>query len=699
MRNSPLTQVKGIGPKKAELFNKLGIFTVQDLLNYFPKDYFNLSLHTAIKDIAYRTDSDTITVVKGKIFTGISEKRISKTKYIYTFGVTDEDCLDGLSPAPENVIQIKLFNQKYLAASMKEGDKITIAGKISGFGFYKEMVSPHIFKGTDSYFRPIYRLTKDVTQNMIYTALKSVIESDSYEMDELLPENLPETIRIKYDLIGRSEAYKKIHEPLNEQDLRQARKRLAFEEIFLFRLGLSLLKTKTVCGKAYAIKSSSADNYESLFSFDLTSAQKKAINDALTDMGKSTPMSRMVQGDVGSGKTAVAAALCYITIKNGYQACVMAPTEILAVQHYNEMSALFEPYGIKTDLLTGSVTASKKKKILESLKSGETNLIIGTHALTEDNVKYKNLGLAVTDEQHRFGVEQRMRLSKTNEDGFAPHIIVMSATPIPRSLALVLYGDLSLSVINEMPKGRKKVSTFLLTRDFDDRMFGYIAREASVGRQAYIVCPMIEENEDSELTSVLAFYDEIKSKYFENINTAFVHGKMKGPEKDEILNAFSKNETSVLVSTTVIEVGVNVPNATTMVILNAEKYGLSQLHQLRGRVGRGNEKSYCFLISDTQNEETKARLQTLCDSNDGFEIAKKDLEQRGPGDFFGNRQHGLPEFKVANLLTDMDIVNTASESADEFSESNPNWNKSPENEALIFEISRFFARAGDGITI
>lgn len=699
MRNYPLTQVKGIGPKKAELFNKLGILTVYDLLNYFPKDYFDLSTHTAIKDIGFRPNEDAITVVKGKVFTSVSEKRISKTKCIYTFGVTDENFADGLSPAPENVIQIKLFNQKFLAASLEKGIEVTIAGKISGFGFYKEMSSPHIFKGTDSYLRPIYRLTKDVTQNMLYGAMKSFFEADDGELNNLFPENLPDEIRRKFNFIGRSEAYRKIHTPKSEEELKQARKRLAFEEIFIFRLGLSLLKTRIITGKAYSIQPPTDTDYKSLFPFELTSAQTRAIEDAVTDMAKTIPMSRLVQGDVGSGKTAVAAALCYLTVKSGYQACVMAPTEILAVQHYNEMSALFEPFGIKTELLTGSVTAARKKKILEALKNGEINLIIGTHALTEENVKYRNLGLAITDEQHRFGVEQRMRLSKTNDNGIAPHILVMSATPIPRSLALVLYGDLSLSVINEMPKGRKKVSTFLLTREYDDRMFGYIAGEASEGRQAYIVCPMIEDNEDSELTSVISFYDEIKTKYLGGIKTAFVHGKMKGAEKNAILDAFSKNEIKVLVSTTVIEVGVNVPNATAMIILNAERYGLSQLHQLRGRVGRGSEKSYCFLISDTDNEETRARLQTLCDSNDGFEIAKKDLEQRGPGDFFGNRQHGLPEFKVANLLTDMETVTNASEAADEFAANTPAWNKSIENEAIMYDISRFFANSGEGLTI
>lgn len=697
MRNYPLTQIKGIGPKKAEMFNKLGIYTIYDLLNFFPKNYFNLSQHTSIKDISNNATSEVLTIVKGKIFTDVSEKRISKTKILYTFGVTDETTINGNAPTPENIIQIKLFNQKYLASSMKCGAEITVAGKISGFGFYKEMISPHIFKGTDCYFRPIYRLTKDVTQNMIYSALKSVFDMDSTELNELLPENLPENIRKKFGLIKRMEAYRKIHTPINEQELQEARKRLAFEEIFIFRLGLSLLKTKTISGKSYQIKPST--DYESLFSFELTSAQKRTINDAMKDMQESTPMSRMVQGDVGSGKTAVAAALCYTAIKNGYQACIMAPTEILAVQHYNEMVNLFEPFGLKIELLTGSVTVANKRKILTSLRSGETNLIIGTHALIEDNVRYKNLGLAVTDEQHRFGVEQRMRLSKTNEDGIVPHILVMSATPIPRSLALVLYGDLSLSVINEMPKGRKKVSTFLLTRDFDDKMFGFVSKEAKEGKQAYIVCPMIEENEDTELTSVISFYNEIKSKYFSNIETSFVHGKMKGTEKDKILSSFSKNEIKILVSTTVIEVGVNVPNATTMIILNAERYGLSQLHQLRGRVGRGSTKSYCFLISDTTNNETKSRLQTLCDSNDGFEIAKKDLEQRGPGDFFGNRQHGLPEFKVANLLTDMDLVNTASDSADDFVKKSPNWDTYADYESILYEVSRFFARSGKGLTI
>lgn len=694
--NRPVTDLKGVGTRKAALFAKLGIYTLRDLLEYYPRSYIDLTKPTPIAALNSGTSlaGGESAVIVGKIVSDILEKRIRRDMNLYRFEVSDTiPEIDGGAPSPTDTIRVTLFNQKYLAASLHRGQTITLYGKISGYGILKEMHSPMIYLQEETGMKAVYPLKKDTSQKMISSSVAMVLNGNCGSPDSFLPEILPESVLRKEALIGRLEAHEKIHRPQSGEDLDQARRRLAYEELFIFRLGLSVLKQKNTLGTSHSIRPPTGEELKKLFPFELTDAQKKAINEALTDMKKSCPMSRMVQGDVGSGKTAVAAALCYATIRNGFQSCLMVPTEILAVQHYRDLSKMLSAAGVRVELLTGSTSSAKKKDLLSKLEEGEIDLLIGTHALIETGVRFRSLGLAVIDEQHRFGVRQRSLLSEKTADGFSPHMLLMSATPIPRSLALILYGDLSLSIIDTLPKGRQKVSTFLLGSNENDRLYSYVAEEVKKGFQAYIVCPLVEEGEDETVKDVEGFYQELKNKYFSEIPADFLHGKMNSKDKDRILKEFSENEIGVLVSTTVVEVGVNVPNATIMIIQNAERFGLSQLHQLRGRVGRGEHKAYCFLISDGQEQKTQERLKSLCETSDGFLIARKDLEQRGPGDFFGQRQHGLPEFKMANFITDMDLINTASEDADAFTKTVPDWINDPQYEPLRTAVSGFFARS------
>ena len=443
--------------------------------------------------------------------------------------------------------------------------------------------------------------------------------------------------------------------------------------------------------KAVPLKGEFPAEFATFLPFEMTKAQKRVIFEAVKDMQKPFPMSRVVQGDVGSGKTAVAAALCYYAVKNDGQCAVMVPTEVLATQHFKDFTELFGDR-LSVEKLTGSTTKKEKERIKAAIQNGDADIVIGTHAIIEDDVIFKNLLLAVTDEQHRFGVGQRALLAKKGQNGEYPHTLVMSATPIPRSLALIIYGDMDISVIDEMPPGRKKVLTFLLPSSENGRMYRYISDEVKKGRQAYIVCPMVEEGENEELKAVTSFADELKEKYLPGVKLEFMHGRMKGKEKDEILRRFAENEISVLVSTTVIEVGVNVPNASVMIIQNAERFGLSQLHQLRGRVGRGNQKSYCFLISDSKNAETVDRMTAFCKTNDGFEISKKDLEIRGPGELFGTRQSGLPEFKIADIAADAKLISEVQKCTEKII-SDPLWFDKEENAPLKHRVQQFFGNA------
>lgn len=690
MRNYPLTSLNGIGEKRARLFNTANVFTIQDILNYFPRRYIDLTKPTPVSQLV----DGELAVIAVRICSEVVTKHV-KNIDITVFKVSDSQTDDFTLVSPDSTVRVTLFNRKYFANNLSLGQFLILVGKPIRAGLLYEIKSPTIFLTQESGLRPIYPLNKNLNQSIVYNTFKSLFSKNRKIIEECLEENLPQDIIEKYNLLPRAEAYRKIHFPDCEEDINQAKKRLSFEELFIFQLGLSVIKKKQKNGNAHQITPPKKEEIVSLFPFELTDAQKRVLNECLSDISKPYPMSRLVQGDVGSGKTAIAISLCYAVAKNGFQSCVMVPTEILANQHYNDFISFLSNTDIRIGLLTGSTKASEKKKIKEQLADGTIDILIGTHALIEKDVSFRKLALTITDEQHRFGVNQRGSLSEKAEKGLMPHNLVMSATPIPRSLAMILYGDLSISVIDVMPKGRKKVSTFLLNSADNDRMYNYISSVAKKGLQAYIVCPLVEDTDDPQLKSVLSFYEDLKNKYFADVNIAFVHGKLKSGEKDKILNDFADNSIQVLVSTTVIEVGINVPNAVIMVIQNAERFGLSQLHQLRGRVGRGSEKSYCFLVSDSKSEQSLARLNSFCQINDGFEIAKIDLEQRGPGDFFGVRQSGVPIFRIADILTDMLTAQHALEASTEFTENNPLWYKDDKYLNLKQDVSAFFGRVGN----
>lgn len=692
MEKNSIKFLKGIGEQKAKKLSSLGIYTISDLLYHLPRGYLDYSKFTPIDEIR---DGQTV-LVKGTVCSDVYNRKNGKLN-IYKFQV-----IDGVDSFGVSRLSVTLFNQKYTAEKISKNMTLILYGKVNIFRNTIAMDSPEIEFSEDieKGLRPIYQLTEGISQKIMQKTVLSAIEfcfseqnGKIIEKTDIIKESIPEKIIKKYGLCSLPEAFYKIHKPKNEEDILLARRRLAFEEILIFRLGLSTLKQKMKIQKAKQMKISfDLKKFSELLPYKMTNAQQRVISEAVNDMKRPFPMSRVIQGDVGSGKTVVAAALCFFAFQNGMQSALMVPTEVLAMQHFSDLAPLMKKCNMTVGLLVGSLTKKEKDKLKEEIKEGKINLIIGTHALIEADVEFKNLALAITDEQHRFGVEQRAKLAKKEPDGTVPHTLVMSATPIPRSLALIIYGDMDISVIDEMPPGRKKVSTFLLSSSENKRMYRYISEEVKKGKQAYIVCPMVEEGEDENIKAVESFSEELKEKYLPNIKLSFLHGKMKGTEKDDILKRFSHNEISVLVSTTVIEVGVNVPNATTMIIQNAERFGLSQLHQLRGRVGRGSEKSYCFLISDSKNEETVERMKVFCKTNDGFEISRKDLEIRGPGELFGKRQHGLPEFKIADIASNPKLILEVQECTEEII-SNPLWFDKEENEQLKNRVAAFFSNS------
>ena len=527
---------------------------------------------------------------------------------------------------------------------------------------------------------PIYALTAGLTARDMTSAAEKCLAASK----GCIPETIPDDIKNKYNLAAIDYSMRNIHFPQNNESFMIARRRFVFEEFFVLRCGLALAKSRKSSSSGIPLEKLNPNDFFSLLPFSPTNAQRRAVNEIFCDLKKETPMNRLVQGDVGSGKTAVACAALYAAAKNGFQSALMAPTEILAVQHFESLSKLFPQYNIV--LLKGSQTPNVKKKNYEEILSGAAQIVIGTHALITDKVEFKNLAVVVTDEQHRFGVKQRGALT---EKGQNPHLLVMSATPIPRTLSHVIYGDLDVSIIDELPPGRQKTDTFFVKSALRDRAYGFVLKQLAFGSRAYIVCPMAEESETLDVKNVIAHTKMISEKYFKGFNVAYIHGKMKTHEKDEIMEKFSRGSIDVLVSTTVIEVGVNVPEANIMVIENAERFGLSQLHQLRGRVGRGSEKSYCIMISDTDSPLTKKRLKTMTETCDGFKISEEDLKLRGPGDFFGTRQHGLPELRIANIFEDMPVLKEACAAADELL-SRDKFLTSPESINLRKRISVLF---------
>ena len=674
--NDSIQYVKGIGEKRARLFNKLDIFNVSDLLNYYPRDYEDRS---QIKDIDDLIDGETV-CIKGTV---AQLKRTFKAKN--GAKITQAVVSDGKS-----LITVTWFNSPFVENTLSKGGEFTFFGKVQYKGMFPEMVNPVIDRnnaGKTGKIVPVYPLTANLTQQNLRNAVEFAMNNLEEEFVEILP---PEILK-KFGLISIGEAISQIHFPKDFESFIKARKRLVFQELFIMQMGIFLLKnTKNNYPAEGFSDIHSVRDFVSGLPYELTNAQKKVINEILNDLKKDVPMNRLVQGDVGSGKTVVAAAAMFSAVKSGFQAAFMAPTEILAKQHYENLVKLFEPWGMTVACLTGGPKTKGKAETLKRIASGEIDIVVGTHALIGDDVQFKNLGLAVTDEQHRFGVRQRASL---NEKGKKAHTLVMTAPPIPRTLSLILYGDLDVSVIDELPPGRQPIQTFAVGENYRPRIFDFIKKNIQKGRQAYIVCPLVEESDLLSAKSVIEYAENVSKKELKGFSVDVLYGSMKQKEKDAVMERFKAGEIQVLISTTVIEVGVDVPNASVMVIENAERFGLSQLHQLRGRIGRGPFESFCVLVCTTNGEIARERMKVMCDTNDGFVISEKDLKLRGPGEFFGVRQHGLPELKIADLAGDIDIMSLAQSAAKEIISADANLSM-PQNRPLRNHLINKFNDVG-----
>ena len=648
--------IKGIGEARAAALEKLGITTLGELIAYFPRGYED---RTQVRPIRELTAGESV-CVRGMVAADLTAYRISGGRTIAKTRVVDDS----------GSLDLVFFNMEHRRDALHQGDVCVFFGKVEDNLRRKQMINP-LFEPegrqqVTGRIMPIYPLTAGVTQGLMARAARQGLDA----CRELLPDVLPDEVRQAHKLCYVNYAYENIHFPASPEALEVARRRLVFEELFLLTCGLQLLRQRRRDVVGPACHPMDMEPFYRRLPFALTGAQRRAIADAVGDMVSGKPMNRLCQGDVGSGKTMVAAACIWFAVENGWQTALMAPTEILARQHYQGLAPLLARFSIRCALLTGSTRAKERREILAGLADGSIDLCIGTHALLTEDVQYRKLGLVVTDEQHRFGVNQRAALSQKAED---PHMLVLSATPIPRTLALVIYGDLDVSVIDELPPGRQKVDTFALGESYRPRVQAFIRKLAAAGQQIFIVCPLVGEADQipDERKAVTAYARQLQEQVFPDLRVAVLHGKMKPREKEKVMAAFAAGESDILVSTTVVEVGVDVPNATCMVVENADRFGLSQLHQLRGRVGRGKAKSYCILLSDSQNEETRARLKVMTQTNDGFRISQEDLRLRGPGDFFGQRQHGLPAMKIADLSCDMRLLDEAQTAARQLMERDP----------------------------
>ena len=685
-RNTPLTDLPGVGPARAKKLEKLGLRTLGDALEHLPQRYEDRREAHTLRD----APSDRPCCVALLV---AETPRVSYIRRGLT--LVKVKGVDGSGAA-----QITFFNQDYIKEVLRAGESYVFYGTVERQGNLYALTNP-VFEREGAaratgLIMPVYPLTAGISNNLLAGITRRAVDSCL----DGLPEVLPARLRKEHRLCQTQYARKNIHYPADFEALAIARRRLVFEELFVLTCGLAQLKERRSVGEGRVLSGSPAD-FAALLPFAPTSAQRRAMDDIAADLKSGKAMNRLVQGDVGSGKTAVAAFGAWTAAKNGVQCAMMAPTELLAEQHARTMDALLSPAGVRVALLTGSVKGKAKKELLSALAEGEIDLVVGTHALFSQGVEYHDLGLVIADEQHRFGVAQRGALAEKGGET-PPHVLVMSATPIPRTLALIIYGDLDVSVMDELPPGRTPVATFAVGEDKRARMYGFVRKQVGLGRQVYIVCPAVEDHaeykmQDSgwgespvlDLKAVTAYAAELRERVFPDLRVGFVHGKLKSKDKEAVMSAFSAGELDVLVSTTVIEVGVDVPNASLMIVENAERFGLSQLHQLRGRVGRGKHESFCVLMTASRSDTARERLRALCATNDGFQIAEEDLRLRGPGDFFGKRQHGLPQLKVADFAADMELLKEARAAAEELIAADPDLKK-PAHRLLKRKVRELF---------
>ena len=672
--DTPVRYLKGVGPKTAERFEKLGILTLSDLLCHYPRRYLDFSKPYSIAE----APADTECVVKAEVFAKPGGRILPGGRRMERITAGDD----------VSSLEITWFNNPYVTQKLELGQEYYFQGIVTGGMLRRQMVNPQVRTDAQvksSPFEAVYPQTEGLTSSAIAKCVCQLLPHA-----ELLPDPLPSEMLKKYRLLSKADAVRAIHCPATEEEAFAARRRLIYEELLVLQLGIGRMKNHGAASTGAPMKKADASPFWESLPFSPTGAQRRAVEEILTDMSGETSMNRLLQGDVGSGKTLVAAAAIWACIRAGYQAALLAPTEILASQHAENLNRLLSPFGMRAALLTGGMKAAARRTTLAAIRDDEADLIVGTHAILSEGVEFARLGLAVVDEQHRFGVRQRGLLA---EKAANPHLLVMSATPIPRTLGLLMYGDLDISILDELPPGRKPVKTRCITGKKRADLYGFLDREIGSGRQVYIVCPAIEDAGGSGLNAVKSYYEDIAKAYLPDRRVGLMHGKLKPKEKAEVMADFKSGRLDALVSTTVIEVGVDVPNATVMVIENAERYGLSALHQLRGRVGRGAAESWCFLVSDNASESVQKRLKFLCSTSDGFAVAQYDLETRGPGDFFGSRQHGLPTLQIADLMNDTRTLHAAQSEAAGLLAEDPLLER-PEHALLARQVEQMFDKAG-----
>ena len=672
--DTPVRYLKGVGPKTAERFEKLGILTLSDLLCHYPRRYLDFSKPYSIAE----APADTECVVKAEVFAKPGGRILPGGRRMERITAGDD----------VSSLEITWFNNPYAAQKLELGQEYYFQGIVTGGMLRRQMVNPQVRTDAQvksSPFEAVYPQTEGLTSSAIAKCVRQLLPHA-----ELLPDPLPSEMLKKYRLLSKADAVRAIHCPATEEEAFAARRRLIYEELLVLQLGIGRMKNHGAASTGAPMKKADASPFWESLPFSPTGAQRRAVEEILTDMSGETSMNRLLQGDVGSGKTLVAAAAIWACIRAGYQAALLAPTEILASQHAENLNRLLSPFGMRVALLTGGMKVAARRTTLAAIRDDEADLIVGTHAILSEGVEFARLGLAVVDEQHRFGVRQRGLLA---EKAANPHLLVRSATPIPRTLGLLMYGDLDISILDELPPGRKPVKTRCITGKKRADLYGFLDREIDSGRQVYIVCPAIEDAGGSGLNAVKSYYEDIAKAYLPDRRVGLMHGKLKPKEKAEVMDDFKSGRLDALVSTTVIEVGVDVPNATVMVIENAERYGLSALHQLRGRVGRGAAESWCFLVSDNASESVQKRLKFLCSTSDGFAVAQYDLETRGPGDFFGSRQHGLPTLQIADLMNDTRTLHAAQSEAVALLAEDPLLQR-PEHALLARQVEQMFDKAG-----